>query len=59
MAATAGTTAATGWEGVGGAAMVATAMPYVAALEALPAGCSSPRHRRPRSSRLMSPPRPR
>ena len=35
MAATAGTTAATGWEGVGGAAMVATAMPYVAALEAL------------------------
>ena len=35
MAATAGTTAATGWEGVGGVAMVATAMPYVAALEAL------------------------
>jgi PPE-repeat protein len=35
MGTTAGTTAATGWEGMGGAAMVATAMPYVAALEAL------------------------
>ena len=35
MGATAGATAATGWEGVGGAAMMATAMPYVAALEAL------------------------
>src|ERR1700754_169805 len=35
MGTTAGTTAATGWEGAGGAAMVATAVPYVAALEAL------------------------
>ena len=34
MAATAGVTAATGWVGVGGTAMMATAMPYVAALEA-------------------------
>jgi PPE-repeat protein len=35
MGTTAGTTAATGWQGVGGAAMVATATPYIAALEAL------------------------
>jgi PPE-repeat protein len=35
MGTTAGATAATGWEGAGGAAMMATAMPYVAALEAL------------------------
>jgi PPE-repeat protein len=35
MGTTAATTAATGWEGVGGTAMVATAIPYVAALEAL------------------------
>jgi PPE-repeat protein len=35
MGTTAGTTAAAGWEGAGGTAMLATAMPYVAALEAL------------------------
>lgn len=35
MAATAGVTASTGWVGVGGTAMMATAMPYVAALELL------------------------
>ncbi|WP_123029095.1 PPE domain-containing protein [Mycolicibacterium stellerae] len=37
MAATAGVTASTGWVGVGGTAMMATAMPYVAALELLAA----------------------
>lgn len=37
MAATTAGTAASGWEGLGGTAMVATAMPYVAALEALSA----------------------
>ena len=37
MAATAGVTASTGWVGVGGAAMMATAMPYVAALQLLAA----------------------
>lgn len=37
MAATAGVTASTGWQGVGGTAMMATAMPYVAALELLAA----------------------
>jgi len=37
MAATTAGTAATGWEGLGGTAMVATAMPYVAALEGLSA----------------------
>ena len=35
MAATAGVTASTGWVGVGGTAMMATAMPYVAALQLL------------------------
>ncbi len=35
MAATTAGTAASGWEGLGGTAMVATAMPYVAALEGL------------------------
>jgi PPE-repeat protein len=37
MAATAGVTASTGWVGVGGTAMMATAMPYVAALQLLAA----------------------
>ncbi len=37
MAATAGVTASTGWQGVGGTAMMATAMPYVAALQLLAA----------------------
>ena len=37
MAATSAGTAASGWEGLGGTAMVATAMPYVAALEGLSA----------------------
>ncbi len=37
MAATAGITASTGWVGVGGTAMMATAMPYIAALELLAA----------------------
>jgi PPE-repeat protein len=37
MAATAGITASTGWVGVGGTAMMATAMPYVAALQLLAA----------------------
>lgn len=35
MGATAGATAGTGWVGAGGTAMMATAVPYVAALEAL------------------------
>lgn len=35
MGATAGATAGTGWIGVGGTAMMATAVPYVAALETL------------------------
>ncbi len=35
MGATTAGTAANGWEGLGGTAMMATAMPYVAALEAL------------------------
>jgi PPE-repeat protein len=35
MGATTGATATTGWTGAGGAAMIATAIPYVAALEAL------------------------
>jgi PPE-repeat protein len=35
MGATAGTTAATGWIGAGGTAMLGTAIPYVAAMEAL------------------------
>src|SRR5215218_4045125 len=37
MAATAGVTASTGWVGAGGTAMMATAMPYVAALQLLAA----------------------
>ena len=37
MAATTAGTAASGWEGLGGTAMMATAMPYVAALETLSA----------------------
>jgi PPE-repeat protein len=37
MGATTGATAATGWIGAGGTAMIATAIPYVAALEALSA----------------------
>lgn len=37
MAATAGVTTSTGWQGVGGTAMMATAMPYVAALQLLAA----------------------
>jgi PPE-repeat protein len=37
MAANAGGTAASGWEGMGGTAMLATAMPYIAALETLAA----------------------
>jgi PPE-repeat protein len=37
MASTAGVTASTGWQGVGGTAMMATAMPYVAALNLLAA----------------------
>lgn len=35
MASTSASTAAGGWEGLGGTAMIATAMPYVAALETL------------------------
>lgn len=37
MGSTAGVTASTGWQGVGGTAMMATAMPYVAALNLLAA----------------------
>jgi len=58
MAANTAGTAAAGWEGAGGTAMIGTAMPYVAALETL-SGWIESAAPRPQRSSTPTPPRER